>query len=158
MTSHEDATYRLRMAQGFLQEARQDVDLGRWRSAVDNSQLAVEHAAKAVLALLGPVGRTHTPAAHLRQALDDGRFQAPLAERVRALAEKSEWLGADVHIQTDYGDEVGGRTPWELFDEADARRTLGLAEEAVVLAQSIIQQVSVSPQEEGKNRKPPSGN
>jgi len=68
MTGNRRAEYRLKLAQGFLNEARQDVGLERWRSAVDNAQLAVENAAKAVLALLGPVGRTHNPAVHLRQA------------------------------------------------------------------------------------------
>jgi HEPN domain-containing protein len=52
-----EAIYRLRLAEGFLEEARQDVVLQRWRSALDNSQLAVEHAVKSVLALLGPVVR-----------------------------------------------------------------------------------------------------
>jgi len=142
MTGDQDAAYRLRVAQGFLDEARQDVELGRWRSAVDNSQLAVENAAKAVLALLGPVGRTHNPALRLRQALAESLFPAPQAGRVRLLAEKAELLGIDVHIQTDYGDEVGGRTPWELFDEADARQTLALAEEAVVLARVVIKEAA----------------
>ena len=54
-----DVQYRFRVAQGFLEESRQDVVLTRWRSAVDNAQLATENAAKAVLALVGPVGRTH---------------------------------------------------------------------------------------------------
>lgn len=58
MTGYRDAEYRLEVAQGFLGEARQDVQLGRWRSAVDNAQLTVENATKAVLALAGPVGRT----------------------------------------------------------------------------------------------------
>ena len=49
MTGDQDAAYRLRVAQGFLDEARQDVELGRWRATVDNSQLTVENAAKAVL-------------------------------------------------------------------------------------------------------------
>lgn len=142
MTGAQDAAYRLRVAQGFLEEARQDIELGRWRSAVDNSQLAVENAAKAALALLGPVGRTHNPAVQLRQALEEGRFAAPHADCIRLLAEKAELLGVDVHIQTDYGDEVGGRTPWELFDEADARQTLALAEEAVALARTVIQEVA----------------
>ena len=92
MTGEQDAAYRLRVAQGFLDEARQDVELGRWRAAVDNSQLAVENAAKAVLALLGPVGRTHNPAAQLRRALDEGRFTAPHTGHVRLLAEKAELL------------------------------------------------------------------
>lgn len=65
MKGHSDAHYRLKVAQGFLDEARQDVSLARWRAAMDNAQLAVENAAKAVLALLGPVGRTHNPAVPL---------------------------------------------------------------------------------------------
>lgn len=69
-----EAIYRLRLAEGFLEEARQDVVLQRWRSALNNSQLAVEHAAKSVLALLGPVGHTHNPAMYLRQALEQQRF------------------------------------------------------------------------------------
>ena len=83
--------------------------------------------------------RKHNPAAQLRRALDEGRFTAPHTGHVRLLAEKAELLGADVHIQTDYGDEVGGRTPWELFDEADARQTTVLAEEAVALARAVIE-------------------
>jgi len=75
--SAEAANYRLRIAQGFLDEARQDVGLGRWRSVMDNAQLAVENAAKAILALIGPVGRTHTPAPLLRQALQDDTFSLP---------------------------------------------------------------------------------
>ena len=62
MVGRKDADYRVKVAAGFLGEARQDVTLARWRSAVDNAPLAVENAAKAVLALLGPVGRTHNPA------------------------------------------------------------------------------------------------
>jgi HEPN domain-containing protein len=64
--SISSARYRFTVAQGFLQEARQDVTLQRWRSAVDNAQLAVENAGKTVLALVGPVGRTHNPAVQLR--------------------------------------------------------------------------------------------
>lgn len=36
MNSLENARYRLRIAGGFLVEARQDVELERWRSAVGN--------------------------------------------------------------------------------------------------------------------------
>lgn len=37
--------YRIKLAAGFLHEAQEDVGLMRWRSAVDNAQLAVENAA-----------------------------------------------------------------------------------------------------------------
>lgn len=62
MRGKQEVVYRLNVAQGFLVECQQDVTLQRWRSAVDNGQLAIEHATKAVLAMIGPVGRTHNPA------------------------------------------------------------------------------------------------
>ena len=141
MTGASGADYRLRVAQGFLDEARQDVGLGRWRSVMDSAQLAVENAAKAVLALLGPVGRTHNPAPLLRQALHDGTLTVSDPGKVERLAELAELLGFDIHVQTDYGDEMGGRTPWELFDEADARQAFAMAKEAVHLAQEIIAEI-----------------
>jgi len=135
-----ESLYRLRLAKGFLDEVRQDVVLRRWRSALDNAQLSVEHAAKAVLALLGPVGRTHNPAIYLREALQENRFTEQQASFVQSLTEKAVLLGPDVHIQTDYGDEMGGRTPWEIFDESDAHQALAIAEDAVSLAEQIIHQ------------------
>jgi len=138
MVGGRDAAFRLRVAAGFLAEMRQDAELSRWRSAVDNAQLAVENAAKAVLALLGPVGRTHNPAVQLRQALGDGLLPMALRGHVTRLSELAETLGFDIHVQTDYGDEMGGRTPWELFDEADARQAQELAEEAVSVASSVV--------------------
>ncbi len=133
-----EAIYRLRLAEGFLEEARQDVVLQRWRSALDNSQLAVEHAARSVLALLGPVGRTHNPGMYLRQALEQQRFDPSWHSDIQSLIEKAELLGPDIHIQTDYGDEVGGLTPWELFNASDAHQALRLAEEALIIASRIV--------------------
>lgn len=69
MNKNRQVDYRLRLAKGFLDETRQDIDLTRWRSAMDNAQLAVENAAKAVLSLTGPVGRTHVPANFLRNSV-----------------------------------------------------------------------------------------
>ena len=138
MPAPDEVGYRLRLATGFLTEARQDVALQRWRSSVDNSQLATENAAKAVLALPGPVGRTHNPAALLRGELAQGVFASVAQEQVRQLAYCAEQLGPEVHVQSDYGDEAGGRTPWELFAEDDARRALTIAEKAVSLAKQII--------------------
>ncbi len=141
MNPYQESHHRMRIAQGFLEEARQDVALGRWRSAVDNCQMATEHAAKAVLALIAPVGRTHNPGRQLRQALAEG-YLSTHAEQVRALAERAEQLGPDIHMQTDYGDEQAGLTPWDLFDEAEARRCLNIAEEACTFAQTIIQEIT----------------
>lgn len=137
----ESTQYRLKVAQGFLEESRQDVQLLRWRSAVDNAQLAVENSAKAVLSLVAPIGKTHNPAPQLRENLSKGHFPADIAEKVEHLAECAEQLGFDVHIQTDYGDETGRLTPWDLFDEKDALQAQILAQESVGLADTIIRKV-----------------
>lgn len=138
MSLANEVLYRQQLAEGFLSEARQDFSLGRWRSCVDNSQLATENAAKGVLALLGPVGRTHNTAGLLRTALEKREYPVKLHQQVELLAECAELLGYDIHVQSDYGDEVGGRTPWELFDEEAARQALELADKAVSLANQII--------------------
>ena len=142
IAGRQHAAYRLKLAQGFLGEARQDVDLGRWRSSVDSAQLSVENAGKTVLALFGLVGRTHNPATQIRRLVGEGRLDAALSERLERLAELAELLGPDIHIQTDYGDEAGGRTPWELFDEEDARQALAIAGEAVTLADRLVREIS----------------
>ena len=141
-TGHQHAAYRLKLAHGFLEEARQDADLSRWRSAVDGAQLAVENAGKTALALFGRAGRTHNTATHIRRLIGEGRLDAALSERLERLAELAELLGPEVHVQTDYGDEVGGRTPWELFAEEDARQALAIAGEAVTLADQLVRESS----------------
>ncbi len=142
ITGFRQANYRLRLAHGFLEEARQDAELERWRSVVDGAQLSVENAAKAGLALAGRIGRTHNPATQIRRVIEESRFDAEPSERLRRLAELSELLGPDIHIQTDYGDEAEGRTPWELFTGDDARQALDVAEEAVGLAEDLIRRFS----------------
>ena len=139
MNAVEQARYRLRLAEGFLEEAQQDSSSSRWRSCVDNSQLAAEHAAKAALALLGPVGRTHKPFDFLRQALREDRFPEEVRRQAGRLAECAELLGPEVHVKSDYGDEEAQRTPWELFDEGRAKEALNLAVEAVALSKKIVE-------------------
>jgi HEPN domain-containing protein len=138
--SREEVGYRLRLAEGFLAEARLNNQHELWRSCVDNSQLAAENAAKATLALAGPVTRTHNPAVVLLDALKKGSFPQELEKAVRKIAECAALLGPQVHSESDYGDEANWRTPWELFDKTKAAEALELAETAVTLSQQIIQQ------------------
>jgi HEPN domain-containing protein len=138
--SNEESRYRLRLAEGFLAEARLNNQHELWRSCVDNSQLAAENAAKATLALIGPVSRTHNPAVVLLDALKTGCFPQETEEQVRKIAECAALLGPQVHSESDYGDEANWRTPWEIFDQTKAREALEIAEEAVRLSQQIIKQ------------------
>lgn len=126
-----EVNYRKRLAEGFLEEARQDMGLKRWRACVSNSQLAAENSAKALLAMLGPVGKTHQPTVLLRKALDEGRFADAVRLAVDAVAGAAETLGSDVHIESDYGDDARWLTPWEIFGSEEASLALEQAEQAV---------------------------
>jgi HEPN domain-containing protein len=131
------AQYRLKIAQGFLAEANQNMAVGQWRACVEHCQLSVENAAKTALALLGPVPRTHDPGTTVHRALEQGRFPADLRPQVERLTALAGQLGADVHIAISYGDEDGLQTPWDLFDESDARRAIDFATEACQLAEEL---------------------
>ncbi len=132
------ASFRLTLARGYLDEARQDVTLSRWRSCVDGSQLAAESAAKAAVALVAVVGRSHEPGEVIDRALRDGRYPAALEGDLARLSELAKTLGPEVHIQSDYGDEETFTTPWELFHESHAQAALATAEAAVALAEEIV--------------------
>ena len=61
MHFREDAEYRKRLAQGFLDEARLNFEYKLWRSCMDNSQLSIENSGKMIIALFEPVEKTHNP-------------------------------------------------------------------------------------------------
>lgn len=105
MGVNPSARYRLRLAQGFLEEARRNLQACEWRACVQHSQLSAENAAKAVLALVGPVPRPHDPSATLRRALEQDRFPESAAALVERLIEVAGQLGPDIHIAISYGDE-----------------------------------------------------
>jgi len=132
------AQYRLKVAQGFLAEAIQNLAAQQWRATVEHCQLSVENAAKTALALVGPVPRTHDPGTTLHRALEQDRFPRAVRAQVERLIELAGQLGADVHIAISYGDEDALMTPWDLFDESDARRAIDFATESCQLAEQLI--------------------
>jgi len=134
MDSMADAEYRLKLAQGFLAEAEEDLRLSRWRSCVDNAQLAVENAAKAVIARFSPVPRSHDVSALLTEHIEQGRIPPEHRPQVERLRDLSQELGYEEHVRSDYGEEARGITPWELFQEPDATRAIEIARRAVGLA------------------------
>ena len=92
MNAQDQGRYRQRLAEGFLDEARQAMHSQRWRSCVSNAQLTVENAAKAVLGSLGPVGRTHNPSVFLSELLQRGRFPEAVRAEVERLVECAKVL------------------------------------------------------------------
>ncbi len=138
MQADRGTAFRLALAEGFLREAEQDFELGRWRSCVDNAQLAVENSGKAVLALFGVSPKTHDPAREIAALLRMGRVAEPLAGRLRQMLPDLLALGQAEHLLTDYGDEASYRLPWEIFTAESAEEALGCARKAAAGAREAV--------------------
>ena len=141
MNSREDVEYRLNLSKGFLREAEQDFQLGRWRSCVANAQLSVENAGKAVLMLFGVSTKTHEPAKHMAQLIKNPEIPKQAQDKIKDILPDFLLLGAEEHFMTDYGDESSYKLPWELFDEESAETALNVARKWEVGAEKIVGEV-----------------
>ncbi len=121
MSTSRDVDYRLALAEGFLAEADQDFALKRWRSCVDNAQLAVENAGKAALSLFGIVPKTHDPARQIAAILREQELPDGVSELLHAILPDLLVLGTETHFLTDYGDEASYTLPWGPVYPADRR-------------------------------------
>jgi HEPN domain-containing protein len=106
---------------------------------VDNAQLAVENAVKAVLARYGPVPKIHEVARPLANLQQREELDAAVKEKLATLQGFAERLSYEEHIRSDYGEEATFKTPWELFDEDDAQEAVQVAQQTLELAKEILQ-------------------
>ena len=106
MRSTEEASYRLKLANGYVEEARKLFAGGLWRACTGSCQLAVENACKAAIALFRPVVRTHNLSDVLLDLLAEEEFDKQEVQGIERLAGYARILGLKEHILTDYGDEL----------------------------------------------------
>jgi HEPN domain-containing protein len=137
VTAADEIAYRLGLADGFLREAEQDWGLQRWRSCVDNAQLAVENAGKAVLSLFGAPPKTHEPARDVAALLRTRELSEEARSALQSLLPELLALGTREHFLADYGDEATHTLPWDLFTRDSAEAALRSARGAVAQARRI---------------------
>lgn len=137
MKSRDESRYRLNLAEGFLTGAEQDFELSRWRSCVDNSQLAVENSGKMVVACFRPVEKSHNPAKQVADLLKTEKIDSKLIDDIGYLIPLLDKLGFEEHLKTDYGDEDTYKSPWDLFNEDDAAEALEIARKSVGIAKKV---------------------
>lgn len=140
MNSKADVAYRLNLAKGFLREAEEDLQLERWRSCVDNSQLCVENSGKAILMLFGVSSKTHEPAKHLAQLIKNEQVLSQIRERLKEFLPDFLTLGVEEHFMTDYGDETSYKLPWELFDRESAITAIESARRCKSAAEEVVEE------------------
>lgn len=138
MNWQKDAQYRLKLALGFYEEAKQNVKHKQYRSCVDNSQLSIENSAKAIIVCFIPLGKTHSPAQGLRKLLQEEKITDWIRKGIEEIAPIVEEHGFEEHILSDYGDEESYKTPWEIFDKKAADDAYGAATRVLTKAKQII--------------------
>lgn len=143
MSTSRDVDYRIALAAGFLAEADQDFTLERWRSCVDNAQLAVENAGKAALALFGIAPKTHDPARQIATVLRQQELPTGVSELLHAMLPDLLVLGTETHFLTDYGDEASYTLPWDLFTQQTAEEALQSARRLVQMARTLQDTIGV---------------
>jgi HEPN domain-containing protein len=141
LNTPDAVTYRLALAKGFLTEAEEDMTLERWRSCVDNAQLAVENAGKTVLSLFGVIPKTHDPARQIAILLQNQSLSQEVQQKMQQMLPDLLALGSSEHFLTDYGDETTYTLPWDLFTKVSATDALEAARRSFVLAQAVVAEV-----------------
>jgi len=139
----DDVSYRFALAKGFLSEAEQDITLRRWRSCVDNSQLTVENAGKAILSLFGIAPKTHDPVQQITMILRREALPQEILGALKQMLPDLLTLGKREHILTDYGDEETYTLPWELFTQQSAEDALQTARRCTQAVQKLLTLVDV---------------
>jgi HEPN domain-containing protein len=130
-----DVEFRAKLAREYLEDAEARLRDGDFRGCVQYSQLAVENAAKAVVATRRVPSWTHDPSAELLQLL--GEFPPERREKISRLAEISSKLAPE-HGRTTYGEPEKFLTPKMLYDQNSAKEALELAREALRLMSEIL--------------------
>jgi HEPN domain-containing protein len=141
VNSNKDVEYRLNLAKGFLGEAEQDFELQRWRSCVDNAQLAVENAGKAILMLFGVSPKTHEPGKQLSDLIHHGDIPVSVRDEIKDVLPDFLTLGLEEHFMTDYGDEASYMLPWDMFTEESAKSALKAARLCTSKSKRIVESV-----------------
>lgn len=125
----DQAAYKLKQVEGA-------VDDEKWPIAVRQSQECVEQSLKAALRFVGiEPPKWHDVGEILRRNRD--RFPDWFAQEVEVLSRISKELREDRELSF-YGDEEAGKTPDDLFGEADACEAFEGAKKVYELCHQVI--------------------
>ena len=138
MNWKDDSRYRLRLAQGFFDEAKENLGYKQYSSCVDNSQLAIENVAKAIISCFIPISKSHSFGDALKMLIKEERVTDKIKKKVKGLIPLVEEHGFEEHILSDYGDEDNYKTPWDIFGKEAAQDAYQAAKKAVETAKELL--------------------
>lgn len=133
-----EVRYRVKLAVMYMREAEEAFKRRNYRGTVASSQLCVENAAKAVIALYRIPSWSHDPSHELLEVVQHLKLELrglaeELAEIVRRLAPE--------HGRATYGEPARGLTPWDIYGEEDALEALLMARRAWELMETLLREL-----------------
>ncbi|MBS7644430.1 MAG: HEPN domain-containing protein [Candidatus Bathyarchaeia archaeon] len=135
-----EVRFRVKLAERYLEEAERAYRIEDYRAAVGSSQLSVENAAKAVIALYRIPSWSHDPSHELEELIDT--MPEEVRHPSRELASTARRLAPE-HGRATYGEPSRGLTPWDLYSREDAYSALNDAREALKRLSEILEKLKV---------------
>lgn len=132
-----EVNYRMRVSFEYLKRAEKFLNSGDYKESVEASQLSVENAAKAIVAIRRIPSWSHDPSEELLEVADElGDEQGVLARELANLAHEL----APEHGVATYGKPSEGLTPWDIYDKAKAVEVLKKARRANEIITLILRE------------------
>lgn len=135
-----DIVYRINLAKKYLEEAEKAYSRSDWRTTVSSSQLSAENSGKAVIAFYKIPGWSHDPSPELLEIISTTPLE--INEKIERLAEITRLLAPE-HGRSTYGEPIRGITPWEIYTDKDAEKSLRMAREALYYSLTILKKLGI---------------
>lgn len=136
-----EVKHRFKLSIEYLKKAEKFLKSGDYKESVEASQLSIENAAKAIIALKRIPSWSHDPSDELLEvALELPDNQNILA---RELANLAHELAPEHGIAT-YGKPTEGLMPWEIYDKTKAQEAFNKAKRANELMNTILRDFKIS--------------
>jgi len=131
-----EVEYRAQLAREYLEDAENSFRANDFKNCVQNSQLATENAAKAVVATRRTPSWGHDPSPEL---LEVGKeLDSKQEAKAKRLAELSSQLAPE-HGRATYGEPERFVTPRMLYDLEAAEKAIAVAREAAAIMNIMIE-------------------
>jgi len=131
-----EVEYRAQLAHEYLEDAENGLRANDFKNCVQNSQLATENAARAVVATRRTPSWGHDPSPEL---LEVGKeLDSKQEAKAKRLAELSSQLAPE-HGRATYGEPERFVTPRMLYDLEAAEKAIAVAREAAAIMNIMIE-------------------
>ena len=138
LNPQKEVRYRVELAKRYLREAEEAIKRKDYRNTVASSQLCVENAAKAIIALYRIPSWSHDPSHELLEITP--QLKPELRKLAKELAEIARKLAPE-HGRAAYGEPTRGLTPWDIYGEEDALEALSMARRAWKIMKTILEEL-----------------